>query len=202
MTAHEPMRGVAPSELVGLLITRGRMPRATVPFPRYDEQGQVITNVTVRLLNQAEEDAACANASLYAARMMSQGNQTPWKEEDLVHNARAAEILAVACRHPDDPTRPFFEHGPAETRLFLTDELGQLMLTYAELKENAYKGLRDMSKAEMDAWVKKLAEGALSYPFVSFSRAKLEELCVLLAMALEERRDSSSTPTSSSTSLS
>jgi hypothetical protein len=193
-----PPQGIKPSALVARLLAEGTVPNATVDFPRRNAQGEPICKVYIRLLDQVEEDCALANAAQYVDRMLKDGKNLPWKAEELEHNARCAEILAEACRNPDDPERKFFEVGVAETRLFTTDELSQLMLVYASLKEQAWPALRRMDPEEFEAWVQIISEGAMAYPFSQFSRAKLEAFADLSVKSLGDARAALKTETASS----
>lgn len=193
-----PPKTLKASALVAKLLAEGAVPNATIDFPRRRPGGEPICKVYVRLLDQVEEDLCLANAAQYTDRMLKDGKNLPWKAEELEHNARCSEILAVACRNPDDPERPFFEFGVAETRLFTTDELSQIMLVYMSLKEEAWPALRSMASEEFEAWVTTIAEGSLAYPFSQFSRAKLETFADSCAKSLVAVRESFRTEMSSS----
>lgn len=189
-----------PSAFIAGLIASSTPPAAVVPFPRLRPDGTPVANVMVRLLSQAEEDLAFANARRYVAQLTEGEGELKWKPEELEHNARASEILAVACRKEDDASSPFFEHGVVDTREFVTDELGQLMLVYGRLKEDRWPALSDMSADEFNKWVDVVAEGALDYPFSFFSRTKLETFCDSCVTALVDARDAFRTAITSSSS--
>lgn len=186
-----------PGQFVSMLLERGAPPTVTVPFPRRGSMGEVLAEVTIRPLSQTEEDVAFANAAKYVARLLGGDKDSlPWPEDELRHNARCAEILAVACRQKEDPSKPVFE-DPRETRFFSTDELGQLMLASAEVKDKSWPGMRElMVKGEVDVWARYIAEGAPEHPFISFTRIQVEHLASSLARRLVELLDSN--PTSSS----
>lgn len=189
-----------PSAFVAALIANSEPPAVTVPFPRNGRDGKPLAHLQIRLLTQAEEDLCFANARRYVAQLTEGEGDIKWKPEELEHNARASEILAVACRKADDATKPFFEHGVVDTRQFVTDELGQLMLVYARVKEDRWPALNSMSADEFNKWVDIVAEGAVDYPFSFFSRTKLETFCDLLATSLVDARALFATGSSFSTS--
>lgn len=171
--------------LLARIITRGRLPHAVVDFPRYDEEGKAVAQVYLRPLTQAEQDVARASAAAYVQKLMDgQRTDAKWKPEELEDNAVASEILAVACRDPDEPEKPLFEHGVIDTRECTTDELAMLFASYNAVREKSYPTLRDMTEAEMFAWVRVLEEDAEQFPFSRISRAKLEAFCLWAARSL------------------
>ena len=179
--AHPPP-GRRVGEVMARIIDRGRLPHATVDFPRLDDLGQPVARVYLRPLTQAELDVARANARAYVHRILGDPkNGVPWKPEELEDNATAAEILAVACRNADDPARPFFEHGAMETRECTTEELAILFNHYNVIRERSYPTFREMTDAEAAAWLKALEEDAESFPFSLTSRSRLEAFCVWAA---------------------
>ena len=95
---NAPPRDVPPSELVRRLIDRGRPQSALVDYPRFDEAGKVICQVRLRALTEGELENALANARRETARLLrSAGDEgLGWRPEELEHNARATEILAIA----------------------------------------------------------------------------------------------------------
>lgn len=166
-------------ETMARIVSRGILPHATVDFPRWDDLGQPVARVYLRPLTQAELDMARANARAYVQRVLGNDKTAAtWRPEELEDNATAAEILAVACRNVDDPSKPFFEHGAMETRECTTEELAMLFNSYNEIREKSYPTFREMTDVEAAAWLKALEEDAEAFPFSRISRAKLEAFCV------------------------
>jgi len=194
-------RKVPPSQIVQRLIARGRLPHAVVDYPRFDEAGIPLVKVHVRLLTVGEQDVALANARVYVRRLIGEKNEEASRAEELEHNARIAEILAIACREPDDPSKPFFAHSVIDVREHCTaEELGILANVYASLaSERLY--LNRLTDEEMHAMLRAVAEGALSYPFSFCSREALEILLGFAARSLDAMGAFSTgpSPTSSST---
>ena len=168
----------SPSAFVASLLAEAVMPSTEMDFPLQNKDGKPVARVKLVLLAQGEEDLAFANARKYVGRVTSGEENVDWKPEEIEHNARASEILAIACRKVDGSA--FFEHGVIDTRCFPTDVLGPLMLAYANLKEDAWPALKTIDDREVDALITIIAEGALDYPFALFSRTKLETFCDLL----------------------
>lgn len=192
----------APSAFVAALIAKANRPHAVIPFPLLDDAGEPVAHVYIRGLSQEEEDVAFANARSYTLRLTAEegAGETRWKPDELEHNARASEILSIACRNADDPSKPFFEHGVVDTRQFETDVLGQLMNAYNELKELYYPRLREMSKEDFDEFVDVIAAGAEQLPFWRLSRATLEAFCRSAVTSLVDARATITTLMDSSTS--
>jgi hypothetical protein len=99
---------------------------------------------------------------------------------DLEHNERMIEILALACRDSEDPEKLFFEGGPMEVRLFTSDEIGVLAAQYARLKEENPR-ITEMTKQDFDSLLQYFVKEVDSFPFSFLPRATLEtftEQCV------------------------
>jgi hypothetical protein len=150
--------------------------------------------VRLRALTEGELESALANARRETARLLASiGDEAlPWRPEELEHNTRCAEILAVACRHPEPgengQDRPFFEHGILEVRQYCTpQELGVLLNAYASMVDRTHPNLSDLSESELRAWVDVIASGVGEFPFAYFSRGQLETLCEFCAKSMAEQ---------------
>lgn len=159
-----PPKDITPSQLVQALITKGRLPFAVVDVPRFDAAGESVGKVCIRLLTMREQDNALANARAYVAKQIEGTEKVSWRPEELEDNARIAEIMAVACRDPDDPERPFFG-SVLDTRELTTTELGTLAATYAGLVDRAHPSLTLMTEEECEQWIAMVSEGTLADPF-------------------------------------
>jgi hypothetical protein len=175
-------KDMPPGRMLQRIIERGRLPNATIDFPRYDAEGNAVAQVYLRPLTQGEVDGARANAIAYVAEVLSSQRKPDWKPEELEDNAFIAEILAVACRDPDDQSKPFFEHGVVEARMHCTtEEMAMLFAAYNEVREKSYPALREMSEAELLQLMRLLEEDAEQFPFWRVSRSKLQGFCVWAA---------------------
>lgn len=199
-----PPGDITPRALVSLLLSRGRPPCAVVDFPRFDEAGKPIGKVAVRLLTVTEEDLALANARKYVSeKLRTNEADLPWRPEELEHNARIMEILAIACRDAENMEEPFFAGGVFEARKFFnSDEMGALARVYAKLKTETHPALKSLSEQEMEEWISTLAEGWDAFPFALLSREQVEILCEHCVRSLVETRAllTSATATNSSSS--
>lgn len=114
-----PPTDVPASAVVMELISRGRPPSVVMDFPRHDERGRPFVKIRLRLLSDSEVLTALANARTTTARMIGKSD-LPWRPEEMEHNTRAVEILAIACRkmvfacdaHP--ARRGFYPHACPE----------------------------------------------------------------------------------------
>lgn len=182
----------SPRGLVAKVLLEGRPPFVVVPFPRLDAAGNPITNVHMRLLTVAEEDLALARARQEHQRLLREhADERGLTDEELLTNLRACHILSFCCRNPEDPEQPFFEHGARDVQQFDSEEIAQLMLHYAALKEQAWPSLRTMTKDEVDNWIRIFEEGVLDHPFSQLPRGRLEALCASLVTRLGEKNYSS-----------
>jgi hypothetical protein len=97
--ARMPPSDVPASLVVRELISRGKPPSVVIDFPMFDDAGKPIAKVRIRLLTDSEQTMALANARAEVARLVKDASRDlPWRPEEMEHNTRATEILAVACR--------------------------------------------------------------------------------------------------------
>lgn len=199
-----PPKDITPGALVSRLLAEGRPAFAVVPFPRFKEDGSPVCNVHVRILTVGEEDVCLANARKYVAdKLRTKEADLPWRPEELEYNAQILEVLAIACRDPDNPEEPFFRMGVVEARKFFnSEELGVLANVYTDIKTRNIPGLKNMTEEEVEAWVDALSEDWDVLPFAYYSRRQLETLCERLAKLLVSQRRSSTGQTSTSSSSS
>lgn len=188
-----------PSAFIATLIAKANRPHAVIDFPLVDAEGAPIAQVHIRGLSQLEEDLAYANARAYTSNLTKADGESRWQPDELEHNARASEILAVACRKADDPKEPFFEAGVVDTREFETEVLGQLMNAYNEVRESYYPRITRLTQDEFEAWVNVISDGAEQVPFSRYSRTQLEMLCRSAVTSLVDARATITTLTDSST---
>ena len=188
MSAPSAAAKRAPSAFVVQLLARAARPHKIVDFLR-DAEGNAAVQIHIRGLSQEEQDLCFANALEYVIRLQASGvDATGWDTNDLEHNSRASEILAVACRKLDDPSKPFFEHGVVDTRQFGTEELGQLINAYNELKQEFYPELNKLDEKTFEMWIDLIAEGAAKLPFHALSRETLEALARSALLSLVDAR--------------
>ncbi len=203
MSASEP----EPSELLRRLMD-SRRPSQVLPFPRINDDGQPVCSYTMRILTQAELDEARANAERYTRGKLKETQKLTdeqvnavrreaWSE--IYEDAKCIELLYLACRQPDDVSRPLFV-APRQIRELLThDEAAALFSAYEAAQYRFGPQWRTMSEAECDQLIGKLVEGASSYPLLHLGPGALAQLVVSLAFqnaALKTATGSSGSPSS------
>ncbi len=170
------------------IINRGKLPFERVPFPRYDDEGKPVEYVRIRVLSQFELDNARANAAAYVAECLDGKRKAAWRPEELEDNAVLAEIMAVACRDPDDPEQKFFPYGVIEARQCSSDELAMLFRCYNDIREKAYPTLSELTEAQMEALLSAMVEDADKVPFWQISPSRLAAFSVWAATSLASAR--------------
>ncbi len=175
--AHGPSR-------FSQMLTRAVVPNSVVDFPLRDAAGEPLCKVFIRPLTQREQDNARINAATYVARMAKGSEELKWRPEELEENALAAEILAIACREADDPSKPLFDLGVIDARECSTETLAMLFNAYNEVREKAYPTLSQMDEDSMWAMVRVLEEGAREHPFTHTSRVRVEAFATWAAKSL------------------
>ena len=189
-------------EIMQRLNSLGRPPTSTIDFPRYDSDGKAIQQVMVKVLTVREENVARSRARISAAIALKQKTHEAIPEE-IIQNETITHMLAVACRDPENPEKPFFPYGPDEADTFCTsDELGTLALEYSMLRQRSGPRMSELTEDEMEAWIQGAAEDATLLPFSATAHAKLVMLFEYCAKSLVSLRRSSTslTPAGSSSS--
>lgn len=191
-----------PSELFGKLLQS--KPYQIVDFPRKDPDTDLpLFEVAIMLLSQQETMAVAAAAERQARRIMK--DNIPGKEEkskgydDVFNNASAIELLFRACRHPEDISKPLFPSKEALSDTLLPDEIAILLNHYFTVQVEFGPIVGAMTEAELDVWIKKLAEGGGSsqYFLNSFSWEAMKSLLIVMAVrsrSLETDKSSAGLP--------
>jgi hypothetical protein len=164
-----------PSALVARILAEGRPPFRVIDFPRYDHTGESIGKVHIRLLDISEERIALANGRDGCARLTERHPDYKSDLTDLEHNERMTEIMAVACRNPDNPELPFFEGGVEELRMFTSDEIGALAAVYARMKDENPR-VAEMAAKDVDELCLVMDKELDSFPFSAWPHAVVSRL--------------------------
>ena len=181
-----------PSSLFSKLL---EMPRPTevIDFPRNDEHGKPVARVRIQVLTSPEHDQAreMAYKALKKKGYDAADLSSPAIRE-VLGDAIAKELIAMACLSEENLGEPGGK--PIYKREFRTgadldkvgiraDELAVLFSAY-ELTQNKYGPFeRNLSAADVDAWIARLGEGAAEFPLLRLALPQL----VLLAQSLGER---------------
>jgi hypothetical protein len=186
----KPPDDVAPSELFRTLIEMPR-PSEVVDFPRNDAAGKPIAQIRVQILTSDEHDKAREDAhKKLKARGISNDDMSAPAVREVLGDAIAKELIAMACltakNQSGDDNRPMygreFRNG-ADVGKLGADEILVLFNTY-HLVQHKYGPIeRNLSEADIDAWIVRLQEGAAEFPLLNLALPQL----VLLAQSLAQR---------------
>ena len=190
--AYLPPTDVTPSELF-LKLMETPKPAMVVDFPRIDHvTKKPIAQVRVEVLGHDQHDYARrqAHAALKARNYTLEDLASPALNE-ITGDAVARELLAMAVFEVKpmpggDPDKPsymrVFRDAADLTKALTADELATLFAYYAQVQ---YKfGPLDKfydNGDEVDAWVKRLAEGAGEHSFLRLSSPRQADLLYSLA---------------------
>jgi len=181
-----PPTDIPPSEL-WLKIQEMPRPHIVVDFPRKDYEGNPICKIALWVLTQEEQVSAAASATKTTKTLLKDLTLVNGEQargyEDVYGNEAAVEVLFRACRHPEDVKRPFFPNT-AGVRKLSVDEVGVLMNYYYEAQAKLGPIVSYMSEDEYEVWVKRLAEGASTFPLEQLSSALRNELMLRMALHL------------------
>ena len=188
-----PPKDVPASELWQKLASAQR-PTTIVDYPAKDGDGRPIAQVAIRVLSVAELHGCRANATRYAREQLPDAKPGEIGYEEIYREDLLAQLLAVACRQPDNVDLPFFPYGPKDVRTRTSDELAVLLSAYNEHARVSGPILNEMTVDEMNAWVKRLQEGARTASPLSFlgSEAKNELILHLVSLLSRSSTDSGS----------
>lgn len=175
-----PPDNIPPDELFVALTKRPR-PGKLVDLPINDAlTGKSIGQVWMSPLTQEELLAAKAEATRLG-KALTKDNLDPREyvvgHEQIFQELCGCEILYRACRRAAMQSVLFFP-TPADVRKKLSgDEVAVLIQAYAIVQVELGPLISTMSTVEMDAWLKRLGEGASALPLAWLS---LEQRTALL----------------------
>ena len=166
-------------------------PHRLVPFPRNNpDTSEPICEVAMVILSQQEAMVVASEAEKVARKLLK--NDMPNKEElakgynDVYNNASAVEVLYRSCKDPNDLNRSFFPSKQAIGDVLSSDEIAILLNHYFTMNVELGPIVGVLTEDEMQAWIKKLAEGGGSsqYFLNSFSWEALKGLVTAMAIQL------------------
>lgn len=179
------------------------MPRPfqIVDFPRKDPvTGADVGQIHMQVLTQQERMGAMGEAEKVTRQILKEDLPTTGQQsqgyDDIRNNEVSLQILVRACRRVEDPSKQFFPNAAAARKALTGDEVGVLMSLYLITQAQRGPIISQMHPEDVDAWVKRLAEGASRDPLGLLSLDGLMDLVMLLASRLYQ----SQTGTTSSSS--
>lgn len=194
----KPPEDVSPSEL--FLKLSEPLPTEVIDFPRKDRYGNPLGKVRIKVLTMEDHNRARIQAQKalkqsvagFGIEALDKGDMDSPAVREVLGDLVAHEILCMACV-TDTPQfeatdeRPAV-YGrifktPADLRRALTaDETLTLFEAYrlVQYKWGPFELLAD-DEGDVDAWVKRLEEGARSFPLLALSLPQLHQLTSSLA---------------------
>jgi hypothetical protein len=166
-------------------------PSEVVDFPRRRRDGTPIGQVRIMVLPQRLHDDARERA---ARAIEKKGYKPEQLKNDLLAEVQgdqtAKELLALAC-HEVDPNPGTEGDAPRYARVFpngdavgdlTADEINVLFTSYLMVQAKYGPYINDVAtEEELDAWIRRLAEGGSAHPLASFSWRALVQLSMLTA---------------------
>jgi hypothetical protein len=208
---RRPPTDIKPSELI-LRLQDTKRPSEVLPFVRRDDDGQPLFSYRMMILTPEELDVARANADQYTRKKLSDTLEITDEQAsrvraetwaDIYNDALMTEALFEAMRREDDCARPLWDAPSQIRRLLTTDEVVMLFKIYEGIQLRLGPMWRLMDQTEVDAWVKRLMEGAAHYPLESLGQAgQVQLIYSMAALLLSSKTDTGSygQPTESATS--
>ncbi len=154
--------------------------------------GAPLAKIKIRVATKAEQDRAVLAAYKYIADLAANVglDAAAAADRDLLVDAKTCHILFAVCRDANNPAYPAFP-GPKWMMDHLSaDELAVLLSCYAEALRMTGTIEMDLSAERLDGLVTALAASADSdapnLHLLRFTREQLTELCVRLALRLNE----------------
>lgn len=210
----KPPKDAKGSDLFQKLL-EAEQPSDVVDYPRLNSDGQPIGQIRILLLRQEDHDRARAEAQHYVLSMLkSVGDKsmrdTMYASEGMMQilgDATARSLLARACRTvepiPGTEKKPrygnVFPDGAALKR-FPATEIARLFNLYL-MVQHKFGGIEaQIEDEDVESWVQLLVEGGETYPLERLPLETLAELCLRLAIRLQDHPAKGSPPSSGSPS--
>lgn len=179
----KPPDNVSPGALLQRLLDSPR-PSETVPFPRKDEDGDPLFDLKVWVLTSKEHSDCCAKAETFTAKLFKADTPTlrqsqGWKE--VYEDAKICEVLAAACRNPEDLMQPVFRTADDIRNNMGTDEIAMLFSAYQYVQHRFGPSFVELTNEDLDVWIEKLTAGVSVYPLLGCPPGMLVTLALSLA---------------------
>ena len=183
-----PPKDVEASELFLKLQERPR-PSEVIDYPRLGPDGEPVGTVRIQVLTMTERQAALRRALAWCKKQNLDKDDlaSDIVQEGIYGAAVAREILAIACVSEKDWREDKDKGVPLYTRIFANgsqvddvltpDELATLFTAYTLTQKKFGPYASDIeTEAELNAWIRKLAEGGSAAPLAWRDSAQLVDL--------------------------
>lgn len=196
-----PPDNIPPSETFQRLLERPR-PGEIVPFPGLDEPGargelriEVLKNEEHHRARLIARDRLKKNAKRYGITSLTEQDMQSDAVRGVEADLAACEVLAMACKQ----VKPFtgededrervnyprvFADGEAVAQVLTSDEVAYLYSALTIIQSKYGPNEATCLPEDVNAWVRRLVEGAADYPFLRLSSPQWAELLTALARKL------------------
>jgi hypothetical protein len=201
MPATPPPKDVTPSELFQRLLDRPR-PGEIVKFPGLDRPG-ARGELRMQVLSKQDHDrarlishgAVKKNATRYGLGALTPQDMASEAVQGVISDLAACEVLAMACTQTEvfagsdsENERAryplIFPDGEAVGATLTADEVAYLFSAYTLVQHKYGPHEAICLPEDVNAWVKRLVEGAAENPFLRLSSPQWAELLTSLASKL------------------
>jgi hypothetical protein len=203
--SHLPPKGTDSGELWRKLTALPRPVSDPLDFPEA-VNGKPVGQYRLRVLTEGELHYVRREADVAARRMMGQeapkNGEVSFGYEDIYRNELSVQLVTLACRDVDHPhVLPAFISAKAARERLSTDQFGVLVSSYNHWRRDIGPELSELTKEEMEAWVKILMEGGRRAPLARLTSEALTDL-VMHLVAQVSRSAASGSPGSPPADLS
>jgi hypothetical protein len=196
-----PPKDVAPGELFQRLLDRPR-PSELVKFPGLDRAGargeirmQVLTKSDHDRARLVSHGAVKKNAARYGLSNLTPQDMASEAVQGVISDLAACEVLAMACTQTEtfagsdgeaEQVRYplIFPDGEAVGKTLTADEVAYLFSAYTMVQHKYGPHEAICLPEDVNAWVRRLVEGAAENPFLRLSSPQWAELLTSLASKL------------------
>jgi hypothetical protein len=158
--------------------------------------GKPILTIKVRVATKGEQDRAVLGAHKYVEELAKDARvdaKVAAEDRDILSDAKTCFILFEVCRDAEDPNYPAFPGPRWMIDHLSTDEIGVLLNCYTEVLRATGTIDFDLSTERVEALSQALAATADSDApnayLARYTREQVTEICIRLAVMLDERRD-------------
>lgn len=194
--SHPPPTNIPAKELWVKLQELPR-PSQVVDLPQRTPDGEPVGQVALWVLKQEEHLICTAETEKFVRHHLKEAKRGDIGYDDMFANEMAVQILFRACRDVADLKKTAFQTPKQVRELFTTDECGLLFRNYLTIELEFGPLVTQMTDADMQAWIDKIAKGGSAFPFDSIH----SDLQKILLLSMARRLQSSSTDTSFAGSL-
>ncbi len=178
-----PPKNVEPSALWVKLTERPR-PMKFIDFP---SKGGSPGKLALRILTESELHVCRANATNTAKELLGgESRSGDMGYEDIYRNELAVQLVTVGCRAAEYPDGmiPAFPSAKDARKKLTSDEFAVLAMAYKAFQVESGPILSELTKDEMEAWIKLLQEGGSRVPLAHLSGEAQTDLIMFLVSML------------------